>query len=916
MKEGREGEVKKIRKRNRIPLSCSNCRKRKTKCDRQKPVCRLCEVHGLKNCVYIEVPLGKQYADVPTYTDAPHNLEKRKPKIARPMSETPVNNKHVILSELETLKQKLSQLESSVAINLQNGTTQASSMTSNLAFENARVDSNDNDDDRNLISVLLKSLRIQGFDRIQIYKGFESIIFSNSKMNNFGPFAWITIVLKDPFSKSLCKAIIKGGNEIIINFKKKAFSGKYNFVAYEIENENNLEVSNIKNSVLLNNIVKILPTKKAIWLFIERFFKFIYPFVPYLDQNSFILTVERLIDGNHIMDLNLEQKVNKLYLSQHTDIAVLGSLLVVIQFSYDSLLCNTGKALDHPERTRDELYLLNSEPSENLVQYTQLCLNQFKLLKRCPLPIFQCAMLLREYQKVDGCDGFADGDSQIYTGLLVQMATSIGLNRDPQNFNTEVSNDENGLLWRKIWYGLIFADNYQYMQTGTPPLIYSNHYDTKLPVFNRLVSNNKDLELENVTIEIMRERFFIENKMRDIADLVSNMNTEPIVEELLLKIFSLKNELTNMYGSGNDILTRDHKGNHCEKIMKVARWMIYSHALTLLQPVFMHVYFHYQSKGHFDTTYFFHNKILSFWMYVVGNLEDLVKNSYKFFGLGFDVLLVPVIEVSMHKGLIFFNSAYIKATVLEKKLKGNNADDMELLKYINIFRNKILLRLISDIYLPLLRILSNRYFYAWRMLKAHGLILKYFEEGDLDFSAQRSMFNFMEYLNIDSFKLLIETTNWKYYRAGVKQPNWLIQWLNNYERNIYSGPIYDAVANANSITSSDDSPPTINAETSINDLSKDDEIWIDKLYQRFSSNISNNFVSQSSADSNAISNNRMLSTAGAQLSNIEEFNTIEKNNEYSNDMYHTSENDDIFDIFHGSDANGLDFEGMYWIDQI
>lgn len=179
------------------------------------------------------------------------------------------------------------------------------------------------------------------------------------------------------------------------------------------------------------------------------------------------------MSGNSIRDIKSTTKIKKLQLEKRLDFAVLGSLLIVLKFAYSSLISNDENFPGFPERTEEEKYLLNNPLSDDIINVAQLCLNQFKLLRRCALSIFQCALLMREYQKVDGCDGFGDGGSQIYTGMLIQMGVSIGLNRDPSKFHSTVGDSKMGNLWRKIWYGLISADNYQYMLTGTPRSIFN-----------------------------------------------------------------------------------------------------------------------------------------------------------------------------------------------------------------------------------------------------------------------------------------------------------------------------------------------------------------------------------------------------------------------------------------------------------
>ncbi|ODV93956.1 hypothetical protein PACTADRAFT_45969, partial [Pachysolen tannophilus NRRL Y-2460] len=47
-----------IKKRKRLPISCTTCRKRKIKCDRQKPLCGACKKNNVPVhlCIYDDSP--------------------------------------------------------------------------------------------------------------------------------------------------------------------------------------------------------------------------------------------------------------------------------------------------------------------------------------------------------------------------------------------------------------------------------------------------------------------------------------------------------------------------------------------------------------------------------------------------------------------------------------------------------------------------------------------------------------------------------------------------------------------------------------------------------------------------------------------------------------------------------------------
>lgn len=894
MEENAQSEkIKKVYKRNRIPLSCNNCRRKKTKCDRRKPTCKVCEAHNLNNCQYYQEDIQLGTASIKTFCSSKKSDKSHVKKSQYLEQLKHLNDKIEKLERILTVKEtkKITStptphtIDQSKSISPQSTTDFTITYHKPENLEEHRLD----------LKQLFTSLQINSSDKIHVYERLDPKITQYSTLGNFGPFAWATIIMKDPFTTPLWKQVIIEQKRIKSTFNKKPISVKSELITiskekhkvfFEAESDN--YKSKEEKTSLLQKIIQILPSKKMTWLFIERFFNLIYPFIPYIDEFDFVADIERIICGNHIADLNNDGPINHINLPQHTDLAILGSLLIVIMFAYESLLDNTGNFVITENTTDTEKYLATYKHSQYLIPFSELCMNEFKLLKRCQLSVLQCAILLREYQRVDGCDCFADGDSHIYTGLLIQMATTIGLNRDPEFVEYDTVQSRKSLLLRKIWYGLVSADNHQYMQTGAPPLIHPNYYDTKLPLFDEKTTNIRNIKLERVTIEMMRCRYFVEIKMREIADLASNMLKSPSVSELLIKIFNLKVFLSENLGSLNDILGKNHENKHHKKVQKVLAFMIYIHAMTLLQPVFLHIFYNYQKLRNFNATLFFYNKIHSFWMYIIANLQELVKESELFFGFGFDIFVVPILEVAMHKGLVFFSSSYIKVLIVEKKLKRVPGDNKELQDMIDVYKKNILQKLFSELYLPLLQHLSKKYFYSWRLYKAHSTLFRNLKNDTIDYTEQYPLFNFMEYFTADHFRILIQTTTWKYYKFETDQiPLWIIDWIKNYDNYIYYIPRTELLINNRSIYSNESLySDTSSADGITNDLSYIDEKWLNKIYEKVFLNNKQTYLGDQTSD-NALSTpdfdntitNPSINSAGDEMDTI---NSLMEANENMN----------------------------------
>lgn len=905
---------KKVQKRNRIPLSCSNCRRKKIKCDRRKPTCRVCEAHKITNCQYFEETLSLGNGDAGMFvkyitenknSSDESGLSTFDINIKTNSNTSPLQKKETDVSaELKMLNDKIKRLES--LIPQSTGTNNISESKADALpsvfpspnlYSQVSLDDEKNDN-LEMIRQLCEKLRISGKVRIGIYDGVDAKLFANAKIGNAEPFSWATIVVKDPFSTPLWQAVARYQQTIKNTFRTSPCPVKSNLLS-------NHGIDEKKDHCFLGRkILDLLPNKRAIWLFIERFFRYVYPFLPYLDQSSFIEDVERIINGNHITDLKNEELVTKLTLSQQTDTAILGSLMVVIMFAYESLLDNTGNFQDSGDSTPDDVYLSKIPQSNLLINCTESCLNEFRLLKRCQLSVLQCALLLEEYQKVDSFQSFGESDSHIYTGLLIQMATTIGLNRDPA-FGGESNNSKNDLLRRKIWYGLIAGDNHQYMQTGIPPSIYPDHYDTKLPWFDEKVSNIADLELERVTIDMMRKKFLAGQEMRKLADLVTNMRENPTIEDLLVSTSGLMFHLRHRLGSFDTILMMDHQNLHYKKVEKTLYMIMYLHALSLLQPVFLHIFYYCQQIRHFDATTFFYNKVLSIWMFVIGNLHNLVYSSSKYFGTGFDLFLVPIVELVMHKGLIIFTSSYIKALIAGKKLQKSNVKNEELIKEIEYYKSEIIMKLFIDVHLPILKHLCKRYFYCWKLLKAHSFIFKSIKEDSIDYSEKFHLFNFMEFFTANNFRTLIQISNWKYYKAEIEMPSWLVGWLQNYRRDIYYIPENEPMSVGKSISSgSDISLSNDLLDGLANDLSYVDEKWLTKMYQKLA------YSQKQSSLSNEIEHNQFttIDTSSKNNGNVCGSTIFNPTLENVNELIPENNMGDFFSSL------GLSFDELLWLD--
>lgn len=414
-------------------------------------------------------------------------------------------------------------------------------------------------------------------DTINFYEGYTPIYMKDiSRRKNFGPLSWLAVIKHDPALEKLCEflclfldkptraAISKAMNVHETEGKsriaeKKLTDQKAKDLKHEItEGQKNstiavnvllkdsiemnksalvLGVSSLESELdlerrLVDRIELILPTQKILWTLINRFFESVYPYMPFLDEETFKSDITRIIGPEGYDDIKLEP----LKIDMKLEFAILGTLLLVLRLTYVSLTTNvTG--MDEEKNTSDPvaLLLLENPVGPKATIMAQLCMDQFDLLRRTNLVVLQLAMYVRMvqvYDPEDG-DGADGGNSQIFNGVLLQMAYSLGLNREPDYLHGMIQDDgKANNLGRKIWCHLMIADTEHSFKFGTPTLIAGRYHDTKLPYYIAGIENVKDVKLEQRVIASFSYFEIYYARLMEIVDMCMDLRGRHKVSHL------------------------------------------------------------------------------------------------------------------------------------------------------------------------------------------------------------------------------------------------------------------------------------------------------------------------------------------------------------------------------------------------
>ncbi|KAH3900434.1 Hap1p SCDLUD_003415 [Saccharomycodes ludwigii] len=225
---------------------------------------------------------------------------------------------------------------------------------------------------------------------------------------------------------------------------------------------------------VIKELNKLLPPQRIIALLINKFFKFLYPVIPILDEQSFKSQIAQIIQPPTLPGDNISIKINK-----PLDCCILGILVIILRLTWLSLPsngCNIDLGIFHGSNlalgklaTNHSAFTASQAKDENLIlkfEIPTLAVNLIRKYlvrfdeissfsnKNVNITTVQFAIFYKIYliSCPESSESFQNSGSFMTTGhdnethqvllsSIVQMAFSCGLHRDPDNFpqlNTDV----------------------------------------------------------------------------------------------------------------------------------------------------------------------------------------------------------------------------------------------------------------------------------------------------------------------------------------------------------------------------------------------------------------------------------------------------------------------------------------------
>lgn len=703
-------------KRLRVALSCTVCKKRKVRCDKQRP-CSSCIKHKTpEKCEYI--------LETTDNTDDKYNSE-----------------------SVEALKERIRELEDADK-RWRNG--QASELPAERGITRRTNDSDKNNP---------QYIGFNPFDsptsKINFYEGYNPVhTKGTSRRMNFGPFAWLSILRMDPALNRMSKyfetpefsqlkqSIQQEEAELETEniFRKKAIiqDGYMDIQPYnpsqmvppiaEPINSPTIDSGDTyaEDSKLLSDIIAFLPGGNIIWTSINRFFATLYPYMPILDEFMFKETMQRIL-GDIQFSTEPASSIN---IERRLDFAHLGCLLLLLRFVYISLIYNKESANNailsntDPSREPQELKLLMSSAIDlGAVSLAQRCLGRFNLLNKTNFVVLQFLYMMRLYRMFAPEDGDAtDGGSlQMFNGLLVQMAYLLGVNREPDFLPGGVSDPRSNNLSRKLWFFMMITDTLQAYRLGNPPAIDKKYYDVKLPYYKPGNENISDLDKELHVISNFSYFEMYAYKLSKIMDLALDVRAHTPLSTFCAVLDEFELFLSDNYGDLGSFITPFEDLNFTYPFLKVMKAKNYINMKGFTLVLLFHLFLAFEKRRKHEYVFFYMRKMLiQICTDLVPWFFDLVLNNYLNFGECSDLILNPLVQLVIHRVILVLIPIYIRVNCEVYRDRTN-------IKFVELSR--ILGKIMKILMMALLQ-LSHKYYYAWRVTKSNRFLLSFLTKPD------------------------------------------------------------------------------------------------------------------------------------------------------------------------------------------
>lgn len=488
---------------------------------------------------------------------------------------------------------------------------------------------------------------------------------------------------------------------------------------------------------LIEKVVLVLPHRDNIWLLIERFFRYAYPWSPVVDEQEFMNKVSILIGPKSVTD---HSKIKNVNYNKPLDLLAIGQLLMVLRIAYLTLFKN-----DELENI-ESLQCQDPTPSERTLQFlmknpihlgtvcvaTQ-CLTEYTSASNDQdIAIIQLMFLLKMYQKfapeVYDC---ADGEGRmIVDDEMLAQAYALELNVDPDSSKQYVSPNFANLK-RKLWYLLLLCDVFQSYAFGLTPKIAHEPYGIKVPVTTEDNANLIDYERDGAITSMFFEHSEVLESLRKLTCAILPKSGKSKIAEVVThlnyyeKLCLLKSCRFNSFFEPpyTDECFSKMKDSDSALLIVKRNFSIKYHFLmkSTLATIYFNLYLYYSTAGETNISFFYFKKSMMC-------LTELAPKLYKLLNVRAtfsDFIYNPIVQSHVYNSNLILQAIIIRFSFVLQHNKYNNnlrEDEQEYFAIMTQIRDNMISCVERE--LQLISKLSHRYFFSWRITKGTKFSLK------------------------------------------------------------------------------------------------------------------------------------------------------------------------------------------------
>lgn len=474
--------------------------------------------------------------------------------------------------------------------------------------------------------------------------------------------------------------------------------------------------SNKQNVGYKERLLGILPLEKILWSHVDRFFRILYPFFPYLDEVLFRQRIAAIFGPTRYEDT----KVTKLTITARTDTAYIGILCLLLRLSYLLLISNDNEhnqkimemETNDPDLLEIRLLLLCPIGIE-FVDFARTCLNLYQVGNRSTLIVLQLMVFTRIYLELSPED--SEGPSrdmfQVNNGVLLQLANSLGLNRDPDNIETFTDSKVNNIR-RKLWVFIQFRDVVNAVKFGSPFVSAAFASDTNFPYMD---NNNSNCCTDGMDLLVDRAFRPLEQLlplMKDVIRKVLQVDKGTLIVELLQSLNNLELYLFDHYGTLRDV-NKVYLEITAESIEKLIQLPYYVPIQVFIVSVYFRLYLYFENSNNL-LAFFYCKKILTIiTRESLPYTNDMLEKPHPFFEFATQLVVNPHLEYILHRSVGFLAAFTVRLGIQILAAKAHSMEsDSKVLHLKFLMRS---LSRCSKVCLLGIHKINHRYCYAWRI---------------------------------------------------------------------------------------------------------------------------------------------------------------------------------------------------------